>query len=70
MTNYSTSDTEGSSGSFLGREPALWLTAVQMILALAIGFGLDISTEQLGLIMAATAAVLGLVTRSQVTPKP
>lgn len=57
------------SGSFLGREPALWLAAVGAIVSLAIGFGLEVTTEQFGLIMAAVAAVLGLVTRSQVSPK-
>jgi hypothetical protein len=50
------------------REPALILAAVQAIIALAIGFGLDITTEQVGLILAATAAVIGVITRSKVTP--
>ena len=50
------------------REPALILAAVQAVLAVAIGFGVDITTEQLALILAATAAVLGLITRSKVTP--
>ena len=50
------------------REPALILAAVQAILAVAIGFGLDVTTEQLALILAASAAILGVVTRSQVTP--
>lgn len=50
------------------REPALILAAVQAVLALAIGFGLDITTEQVGLILAATAAVFGAITRSKVTP--
>lgn len=50
------------------REPALILAAVQAVLAVAIGFGLDVTPEQLALILAATAAVLGVVTRSKVTP--
>lgn len=50
------------------REPALILGAVQAILALGIGFGLDLSTEQVGLILAATSAVIAVVTRSKVTP--
>jgi hypothetical protein len=54
--------------TMFNREPALILAAVQAILAVAIGFGVDITTEQLALILAATAAVLGLVTRSKVTP--
>ena len=51
-----------------GREPALILGAVQAVLALALAFGLDLSVEQTGAILAATAAVLAVVTRSQVTP--
>lgn len=50
------------------REPALILGAVQALIALAVGFGLNLSPEQVSLILAATAAVLALITRSQVTP--
>lgn len=52
----------------LKREPALILAALQAIIALAVGFGLDITTEQVGLIMAASAAVLGVIVRQNVTP--
>ena len=62
-------NTSEPSGSFLGREPALWLAALQAVIAVAVGFGLDLSAEQVALIVAASAAVLGLVTRSQVSPK-
>jgi len=51
-----------------GREPALVLGAVQAVLALVIAFGLKLSAEQTGAILAATAAILAVVTRSQVTP--
>lgn len=54
--------------TMFNREPALILAAVQAVLAVAIGFGLDVSPEQLSLILAATAAVLGLITRSRVEP--
>lgn len=50
------------------REPAATLAVVQAALALAVGFGLDLSAEQVGLILAFTAAVLGWITRTQVTP--
>ncbi len=50
------------------REPAAILALVGSIIALAIGFGLDITGEQVGLIMAAVTALIGFVTRSQVTP--
>lgn len=50
------------------QEPALTLGVVQALIALAVGFGLDITPEQVGLIVAATAAVLSWITRSNVTP--
>lgn len=53
---------------FLGREPAMWLSVIQAGLALAIGFGLNLSTEQFGLLMAFSSAIFGLLTRSQVSP--
>lgn len=49
-------------------EPALVIGAVQAILALVIAFGFDLSNEQVGAILAVTAALLALVTRSRVTP--
>lgn len=55
-------------GKVWGREPALFLTAVHALLAVAIGFGFDITTEQFALIETAIAAVVGFVIRSQVTP--
>lgn len=51
-----------------GREPALILGLVQAALALGVGFGLKVSIEQMALIMAFSAAVLGVWTRSKVTP--
>lgn len=48
------------------REPALILGFVQAALALGLTFGLSLSVEQVGAILAATAALLALVTRSQV----
>ncbi|MEV8373022.1 hypothetical protein AB0P21_09810 [Kribbella sp. NPDC056861] len=50
------------------REPALFLGAVQAVVALAVAFGLHLSTVQTGSILAVTAAILALITRSQVTP--
>lgn len=47
------------------REPALVLGAVQALLALALSFGLELSSQQIGAILAATAAILALVTRRQ-----
>jgi hypothetical protein len=52
-----------------GREPVLVLAAVQAIVALAVGFGLPLSAEQVSLVVAASAAVLGFVARQQVTPQ-
>jgi len=49
-------------------EPALILALVGSLIALVVSFGLKLSPEQIGGIMAAVSAILGVVTRSQVTP--
>lgn len=51
-----------------GREPVMWLALIQTALALVAGFGLELTPEQVGAIMAFSAAVLGFVARQQVTP--
>jgi hypothetical protein len=48
------------------REPALILGALGALIAVAVGFGLDVTDEQVGLIMAAVSAVLALVVRQSV----
>lgn len=54
--------------AIFGREPALILGLVQTVLALVLAFGVELSTEQTGTILAVTAAFLAVVTRSKVTP--
>lgn len=53
---------------FLGREPVATLAVIVAALEAGMGFGLDITTAQLGLIMAAATAVIGWIARAQVTP--
>ena len=53
--------------SIWAAEPTLVLSVVSAGVALAVGFGAHVTTEQMGLIMAFAAAVLGLINRSQVT---
>lgn len=55
-------------GKIFGREPVLVQGVVQTVLALVLAFGADLSNEQVGAILAVTAAVLALVTRRTVTP--
>lgn len=50
------------------REPALFYGLVNTVLALGLAFGADLSTEQIGAILAVTSAVLALITRSKVSP--
>ena len=50
------------------REPVLILAVVQAAIGLVASFGLNLSGEQMGAIMAFTAAVLGFVARQRVTP--
>lgn len=51
-----------------GREPSLVLGLLQAGLALAIGFGLQLSGEQVALIMAFAATIASVWVRSKVTP--
>jgi hypothetical protein len=52
----------------MGREPALFLGLIGAIVNLAVGFGLDISVEQQGLIGAAVLAIVSFSVRQSVTP--
>lgn len=51
-----------------GREPAMVLALVGAIISLAVSFGLHLTAEQTGAIMAVTQLVLGLITRQKVSP--
>lgn len=51
-----------------GKEPAVILGAIQAALALGLSFGLQLTTGQVGAIMAAAAAILAVVIRQQVSP--
>lgn len=51
-----------------GREPAVILGCVNAGIALSVGFGLPVSIEQAALINAFVAAVIAVLTRSQVSP--
>jgi hypothetical protein len=55
-------------GTLWGREPAMVLALVQAVIVLAVSFGLRLTPEQTGAILAVTAVVLGLWTRQRVTP--
>ena len=59
----------GALGTLWSREPVMFLAVLQAGLALLLCFGVRLSPEQTGAIMAFAAAVLGLITRSQVQPK-
>ena len=52
------------------REPALIVGFISAIIALAVGFGLDWTGEQVSLVMAAVVAFGSLLTRQKVTPVP
>lgn len=51
-------------------EPVMVLAVIQAALALGVSFGLGLSGEQVGAILALTAAILGLIARQKVTPVP
>ena len=50
------------------REPVLITGFLQAVLGLLLAFGIDLSTEQIGAIMALTDAGLAFVARRKVTP--
>ena len=52
----------------INSEPVAILTVVQMAIALLVSFGLGLTGEQTGAIVAFTAAILGAISRTQVTP--
>jgi hypothetical protein len=56
------------AGMIFKREPALILGFVQTVLALALAFGVDLTVEQTGEVLAVSAAFLAVVTRQVVTP--
>ncbi len=50
------------------QEPVMFQGLIQAVLALALSFGLKLTGDQVGAILAASAAVLSFATRTQVTP--
>jgi hypothetical protein len=52
----------------LKNEPALIVGFVQAMLALAVSFGLDLSVEQVGAIVALAATATSVLLRQQVSP--
>ncbi len=53
----------------LREEPVLVMGVVQAVIALVSSFGLQLSADQTGTIMAVAAAVLALLARTQTVPK-
>jgi hypothetical protein len=59
---------DSQPGTLFGREPAMVLALVQAVLALVVAFALNLAPDQIGAIIAVTAVILGLITRSRVSP--
>lgn len=57
-----------SFATLWGRNPAMILALVGALISLGVAFGLELTAEQTGAIVAVTQIVLGLITRTQVTP--
>lgn len=51
-------------------EPAVVVSLVAALIALAVSFGVNLTAEQTGAILAVVQIVAGLVIRSKVTPAP
>jgi len=58
----------GNISNLWGREPSMIVALVQAALVMGVSFGLNLTPDQIAGILAVSAVVLGLVTRSQVTP--
>lgn len=56
------------NGNIWEREPVLILGLIQAGIALVVSFGLQLEPEQIGAILAFSAAVLSVIARRQVTP--
>lgn len=54
--------------SIWNREPVMLLSVVQAGIILAVSFGVNLTEQQTGAILTLSSVLLGLVTRSQVTP--
>lgn len=53
----------------MSKEPTLIIAAIMAVLSAIVGFGLNVSTDQLAGINAALIAIGAVLTRSQVSPK-
>jgi hypothetical protein len=58
---------DSQPGTIWGRVPPMDLALVQAVLGLVVAFGLNPAPDQIGAILAVTAVVLGLISRSQVS---
>ena len=50
------------------REPVLLMALIQAAIALGVSFGLKLSADQVGTIVAFMAAALSFIARTQITP--
>lgn len=54
-------------GTLWGREPAMVVAFVGAVITLLVAFGLNLTDQQIGAIIAVVTLLLGLITRSQVS---
>lgn len=50
------------------KEPALWISLIGAVITLAVTFGLAVTSEQKAAIDAIVVVLVGILTRSQVSP--
>ena len=51
-------------------EPVLVTALIQGVLTLAVSFGLHLTPEQIGAVLALSGAILAFIARAKVTPVP
>lgn len=59
---------KSAPGTIWGREPTMVLALIQAIIVLLVTFGARLTPEQTGAILTVSAVILGLITRSRVSP--
>ena len=59
---------DSQPGTVWGRAPAMVLALVSAKISLVGAFDINLATDQIGAILAVTSVILGLITRSRVSP--
>lgn len=68
LDSQATTPTKRRAMAKMQREPARWVSLIGALIALAMAFGLELTTEQVGAITSVVVLLIGEVTRGKVKP--